>query len=54
MECEASLAGLELTNELGIKNLIVKSDFQLIVNQFNGNLQKKEGRLKAYLKLAKI
>lgn len=47
------LAGLALANKLWVKNLIVKCDSQLIVNQIDGNFLTKEGRLEAYLKLAK-
>lgn len=53
VEYRALIARLALENELRIKNLIVKSDSQLIINQFDGNFQTKEDRLEAYLKSTK-
>lgn len=53
IEYEALLVGLTLANELKIRTLIVKSDSQVIVNQFDENFRTKEGRFEVYLKLAK-
>ena len=50
-EYEALLAGLKLSKNMGIKNLIVKSDSQLIVGQVRGEYEAKEDRMKKYLKV---
>ncbi|XP_070029025.1 uncharacterized protein [Nicotiana sylvestris] len=42
-------AGLELTRELGINQIIIKSDSQLIVNQMLGTYMAKEARMQQYL-----
>uniref|UniRef100_A0A2N9GFR2 Uncharacterized protein n=1 Tax=Fagus sylvatica TaxID=28930 RepID=A0A2N9GFR2_FAGSY len=48
-EYEALLAGLKLSKSMGIKNLTVKSDSQLIVGQVKGEYEAKEDRMKKYL-----
>ena len=48
-EYEALLAGLKLSKNMGVKNLTVKSDLQLIVGQVKGEYEAKEDRMKKYL-----
>ncbi|XP_075663305.1 uncharacterized protein LOC142632870 [Castanea sativa] len=48
-EYEALLKGLELAKSLGEKSIIVKGDFQLVINQVNGMCDAKEDRMKKYL-----
>ena len=45
-ESEALLAGLKLSKSMGVKNLIVKSDSQLIIIQVKGEYETKEDRMK--------
>uniref|UniRef100_A0A2N9FP12 Uncharacterized protein n=1 Tax=Fagus sylvatica TaxID=28930 RepID=A0A2N9FP12_FAGSY len=52
-EYEALLAGLKLSESMGIKNLTVKSDSQLIVGQVKGEYEAKEDRMKKYLMVVK-
>jgi ribonuclease HI len=52
-EYEALLAGLKLSKSMGIKNLTVKSDSQLIVGQVKGEYEAKEDRMKKYLTVVK-
>jgi ribonuclease HI len=48
-EYEALLVGLKLSRNMGIKNLIVQSDSQLIVGQVKGEYEAREDRMKKYL-----
>ena len=50
-EYEAFLVGLKLSKNMGIKNLIVKSDSQLIVGQVKGKYEAREDRMEKYLKV---
>uniref|UniRef100_A0A2N9GXI9 Uncharacterized protein n=1 Tax=Fagus sylvatica TaxID=28930 RepID=A0A2N9GXI9_FAGSY len=52
-EYEALLAGLKLSKSMGIENLTVKSDSQLIVGQVKGEYEAKEDRMKRYLMVVK-
>jgi hypothetical protein len=52
-EYEALLARLKLSKSMGIKNLTVKSDSQLIVGQVKGEYEAKEDRMKKYLTIVK-
>uniref|UniRef100_A0A2N9GA07 Uncharacterized protein n=1 Tax=Fagus sylvatica TaxID=28930 RepID=A0A2N9GA07_FAGSY len=52
-EYEALLAGLKLSKSMGIENLTVKSDSQLIVGQVKGEYEAKEDRMKRYLTVIK-
>ena len=49
MEYEALLAGLKLSKNMRIKNLIIKSDSQLIIGQVKGEYEAREDRMKKYL-----
>ena len=51
MEYEAFLARLKLSKNMGVRNLTVKSDSQLIVGQVRGEYEAKEDRIKKYLKV---
>ena len=48
-EYEALLAGLKLSKNMGIKNLTVKSDSQLIIGQVKGEYEAREDMMKKYL-----
>uniref|UniRef100_A0A2N9ELT3 RNase H type-1 domain-containing protein n=1 Tax=Fagus sylvatica TaxID=28930 RepID=A0A2N9ELT3_FAGSY len=48
-EYEALLAGLKLSKNMGIKNLTVKINSQLIIGQVKGEHEAKEDRMKKYL-----
>uniref|UniRef100_A0A2N9H2C8 RNase H type-1 domain-containing protein n=1 Tax=Fagus sylvatica TaxID=28930 RepID=A0A2N9H2C8_FAGSY len=48
-EYEALLVRLKLSRNMGIKNLIVQSDSQLIVGQVKGEYEAREDRMKKYL-----
>ena len=50
---EALLAGLKLSKSMGIENLTVKSDSQLIIGQVKGEYEVKEDRMKRYLTVVK-
>uniref|UniRef100_A0A2N9INV2 Uncharacterized protein n=1 Tax=Fagus sylvatica TaxID=28930 RepID=A0A2N9INV2_FAGSY len=50
-EYEALLAGLKLSKKMGVKNLTVKSDSQLVVGQIKGEYEAREDRMKKYLKV---
>jgi ribonuclease HI len=52
-EYEALLAGLKLSKNMGIENLTVKSDSQLVVGQVKGEYEAKEDRMKKYLMAVK-
>jgi ribonuclease HI len=49
VEYEALLAGLKLSKNIGVKNLIVKSDSQLVIGQIKGKYEAREDRMKKYL-----
>ncbi|XP_070020799.1 uncharacterized protein [Nicotiana sylvestris] len=49
VEYEAVIAGLELARELGINQIIIKSDSQLVVNQMSGTYTAREARMQQYL-----
>uniref|UniRef100_A0A2N9GG66 RNase H type-1 domain-containing protein n=1 Tax=Fagus sylvatica TaxID=28930 RepID=A0A2N9GG66_FAGSY len=48
-EYEVLLAGLKLSKNMGIKNLTVKSDSQLVIGQVKGEYEAREDRMKKYL-----
>uniref|UniRef100_A0A2N9FY65 RNase H type-1 domain-containing protein n=1 Tax=Fagus sylvatica TaxID=28930 RepID=A0A2N9FY65_FAGSY len=50
---EALLARLKLAKSIGVKNLNVKSDSQLIIGQVKGEYEVKEDRMKKYLTVVK-
>ncbi|XP_070008653.1 uncharacterized protein [Nicotiana sylvestris] len=49
VEYEAMIAGLELARELGINQIIIKSDSQLVVNQMLGTYTARVARMQQYL-----
>ncbi|XP_070002897.1 uncharacterized protein [Nicotiana sylvestris] len=48
-EYEAVIAGLELARELGINQIVIKSDSKLVVNQMLGTYTAREARMQQYL-----
>uniref|UniRef100_A0A2N9FDC4 Uncharacterized protein n=1 Tax=Fagus sylvatica TaxID=28930 RepID=A0A2N9FDC4_FAGSY len=48
-EYEALLAGLKLSKKMGVKNLTIKSDSQLVIGQVKGEYEAREDRMKKYL-----
>ncbi|XP_038688375.1 uncharacterized protein LOC119987518 [Tripterygium wilfordii] len=52
-EYEALIAGLQLAEDMRIKNLAVHSDSQLIVNQLQGSYQAKDPKMASYLEAVK-
>jgi ribonuclease HI len=48
-EYEALLAGLKLSKKMGVKNLTVKSDSQLVIGQIKGEYEARVDRMKKYL-----
>ncbi|XP_070025725.1 uncharacterized protein [Nicotiana sylvestris] len=52
-EYEAVIAVLELARELGIEQVIIKSDSQLVVNQMQGTYITREVRMQQYLEKAR-
>ncbi|RRC62447.1 reverse transcriptase-like protein, partial [Escherichia coli] len=52
-EYEALIAGLDIALRLGAKQLNVRSDSLLVVNQINGDFQAKDSRMTSYLKAVK-
>ena len=50
-EYEALLAGLRIARALGVENIMLKSDSQLIIGQVRGDFEVKETRMQKYLKL---
>lgn len=50
-EYEAILTGLRIRKALGAKNILLKSDFKLVIGQIRGEYKAKEGRMQKYLKL---
>ncbi|XP_074352022.1 uncharacterized protein LOC141691181 [Apium graveolens] len=49
-EYEVLINGLKITLEMGVRNLIVKSDSELVVNQVNGGFQARAPRTELYLR----
>ncbi|XP_074378040.1 uncharacterized protein LOC141719561 [Apium graveolens] len=47
---EALISGLKIALEMGVRNLIVKSDSELVVNQVNGGCQARGPRTELYLR----
>lgn len=52
-EYEALLSGLKTAREIGIEELIVYSDSQLVVNQLSEDYEARDERMQTYLALAK-
>ncbi|KAJ9555097.1 hypothetical protein OSB04_009711 [Centaurea solstitialis] len=52
-EYEALIAGLDIALRLGAKQLHVRSDSLLVVNQVNGDCQAKDSKMMSYLKAVK-
>ncbi|XP_074374593.1 uncharacterized protein LOC141715004 [Apium graveolens] len=52
-EYEALINGLKIIQEMGVQNLIVKSDLELVVNQVNGRFQARGPRTKLYFRCTK-
>ena len=44
-EYEALLAGLKVARALGAENVVLKSDFQLVIGQVRGEYEAKEARM---------
>ena len=51
VEYEAILTRLRLTRALRAKNILLRSDSQLIIEQVKGDFKAKEKRMQKYLKL---
>ncbi|XP_074346419.1 uncharacterized protein LOC141685201 [Apium graveolens] len=49
-EYEALINGLKIALEMGVRNLIAKSDSELVVNQVNGGFQAQGPRTELYLR----
>ena len=47
------MTGLRVGKELGAKNLLLKSDFKLVIGQIKKEYEAKEERMQKYLKLTK-
>ncbi|KAJ9536419.1 hypothetical protein OSB04_un000411 [Centaurea solstitialis] len=52
-EYEALIAGLDIALRLGARQLHVRSDSLLVVNQVNGDFQAKDSKMMSYLKAVK-
>ncbi|XP_070010982.1 uncharacterized protein [Nicotiana sylvestris] len=52
-EYEDVIAGLELARELGVEQVVIKSDSQLVVNQMLGTYTTREARMQQYLEKAR-
>ncbi|XP_074346702.1 uncharacterized protein LOC141685507 [Apium graveolens] len=52
-EYEALINGLKLALEVGVVNLIVRSDSELVVNQVNGGFQARGPRTELYMRCAR-
>ncbi|KAJ9566429.1 hypothetical protein OSB04_002395 [Centaurea solstitialis] len=52
-EYEALITGMNIAHSLGAKNLHVRSDSLLMVNQVNGDIQAKDSKTMTYLKIVK-
>ena len=53
-EYEALIAGMLLAKEMGARNLLVKSDSQLITGQVSGEFQAKDPQMAAYLRYVQL
>ncbi|XP_074326632.1 uncharacterized protein LOC141664574 [Apium graveolens] len=51
-EYEALIHGLKIALEMGVRNLIARSDSELVVNQVNGGFQARGPQTKLYLRCA--
>ncbi|XP_074342196.1 uncharacterized protein LOC141679653 [Apium graveolens] len=51
-EYEALINGLKIALEMGVRNLIARSDSELVVNQVNGGFQARGPRTELYLRCA--
>ncbi|XP_074327466.1 uncharacterized protein LOC141665378 [Apium graveolens] len=49
-EYEALINGLQISLEMGVRNLIARSDSELVVNQVNGGFQARGPRTELYLR----
>ncbi|XP_074377928.1 uncharacterized protein LOC141719447 [Apium graveolens] len=49
-EYESLINGLKISLEMGVRNLIAKSDSELVVNQVNGGFQARGPQTKLYLR----
>ena len=47
------MAGLRVGKELGAKNLLLQSDFKLVIGQIKKEYEAKEERMQKYLRLTK-
>ncbi|XP_074336646.1 uncharacterized protein LOC141673810 [Apium graveolens] len=52
-EYEALINGLKIALEMGVRNLITRSDSELVVNQVNGGFQARGPRTELYLRCTK-
>nr|GEV07993.1 reverse transcriptase domain-containing protein [Tanacetum cinerariifolium] len=52
-EYEALVAGLRISEQIGVKNLIAKVDSRLVANQINGQYEAKEQSMTQYMEKAK-
>ena len=53
VEYEGVLTGLRLGKALGVKNLLIRSDSKLVVEQIKGEYEAKEERMQKYLSLTR-
>ena len=53
VEYEGILMGLRLGKALGVKNLLIRSDSKLVVEQIKGEYEAKEERMQKYLRLTR-
>ena len=53
-EYEAILAGIDLTTSVSSKIIIIRSDFQLVVGQVNGEYETRDLRMIKYVRLVKL
>ena len=53
VEYEGILTGLRLGKALGVKNLLIRSDSKLVVEQIKGEYEAKEERMQKYLRLTR-
>ena len=52
-EYEALVAGLDLVKAVGVENMIMHCDSQVITSQINGNYEGRNERMKKYLEEVK-
>ena len=52
-EYEALVAGLALAKAIGVENVVVHYDFQVVISQVNGGYECKNERMKRYLEEVK-